>query len=112
MKCYSKLLRNVGELYLFEGEFYAFWKLPENRRYLPLKACLVLIVSGAAGNLIDRVVQGYVVDFLYFKLIDFPIFNVADCYVTVATAILLFLLMFYYSDEELEALSPRRKEQA
>ena len=71
-----------------------------------------MIVSGAAGNLIDRVVQGYVVDFLYFKLIDFPIFNVADCYVTVATAILLFLLMFYYSDEELEALSPRRKEQA
>ena len=37
--------------------------------------------------------------FFYFILIDFPIFNVADCYVTVATAILLILLMKVYSDE-------------
>ena len=66
--------------------------------------------AGAAGNLIDRVVQGYVVDFLYFILIDFPIFNVADCYVTVATAVLLILLMKVYSDEDLAVLWQKRKE--
>ena len=50
--------------------------------------------------MIDRMVNGYVVDFLYFSLIDFPIFNVADIYVTVATACLVILVLFYYKDEE------------
>ena len=38
--------------------------------------CLVLIAAGAVGNMIDRVSLNYVVDFFYFKLINFPIFNV------------------------------------
>ena len=37
-------------------------------------------MAGAFGNLIDRVFRGYVVDFFYFKWIDFPVFNVADIY--------------------------------
>ena len=41
-------------------------------------------------------------DFLYFKLIDFPVFNVADCYVTVATALLFVLILFVYKEDELE----------
>ena len=52
-----------------------------------------------------RMTQKYVVDFLYFKLIDFPIFNVADCYVVIATFSLILLFFFFYSDEELEFLS-------
>ncbi len=91
---------------------YVMAKLPAARRYLPLEMCLTVICAGAAGNLIDRVSQGYVVDFLYFKLIDFPIFNVADCYVTVATAALMILLLWYYKDEEFAMLHPRGKEQA
>ena len=71
---------------------------------------LGVLVAGGLGNLIDRVAQGYVVDFLYFILIDFPIFNVADCYVTVATAVLLILLMKVYSDEDLAVLWQKRKE--
>ena len=51
--------------------------------------------------------QGYVVDFLYFKLIDFPIFNVADCYVTIAAVCLILLVMFYYKDEDLACFSPK-----
>ena len=52
------------------------------KKYLPLRICAVLIVGGAFGNCIDRIRLNYVVDFFYFKLIDFPIFNVADilCY--------------------------------
>lgn len=91
---------------------YVMVKLPSNRRFVPLELCMTAIAAGAAGNLIDRVSQGYVVDFLYFKLIDFPIFNVADCYVTVATAILMVLFLWYYKDEEFEMLLPGRKEEA
>ena len=58
--------------------------------------------------MIDRALQGYVVDFLYFSLINFPIFNVADCYVTTGAFLLVFLLFFYYKEEELACFSPRR----
>ena len=52
--------------------------------------------------MIDRVRLNYVIDFLYFKLIDFPIFNVADIYVTVATFAIVLLILFYYKEEELD----------
>ena len=55
----------------------------------------VLIIAGGIGNLIDRTVSGYVVDFLYFRLIDFPIFNFADICVTGgAIAGIVYLLFF------------------
>ncbi|MFR8318828.1 MAG: signal peptidase II, partial [Catenibacillus sp.] len=41
-----------------------------------------------------------VVDFLYFKLIDFPIFNVADIYVTCSVILFAILFLFYYKDED------------
>lgn len=86
-------------------------KLPPERRYLPLFGCMVLLSSGAVGNMIDRAARGYVVDFFYFKLIDFPIFNVADCYVVVAAVLLVLLTGFFYKDDELENLLKREKEQ-
>jgi len=50
---------------------YALVKMPANRRYLPLTVCLNLLFAGAVGNMIDRVTNGFVVDFLYVSLIDF-----------------------------------------
>jgi len=81
---------------------FLFFRLPDNKRFLPMKICLVFIFSGALGNMIDRIFNGYVVDFLYFKLIHFPIFNVADIYVTVAVVIAMVLFLFYYREEEFE----------
>lgn len=88
---------------------WAVYRMPSGRRYLPLMCSLFLLVSGAVGNMIDRLTQKYVVDFLYFKLIDFPIFNVADCYVVTATFLLVILFFFFYSDDELEFLSFKSK---
>ena len=80
-------------------------RIPWRKRYAPLFFALVLLCSGAVGNVIDRAVRGFVVDFFYFRLIDFPIFNVADCYVVVSAALLLFLTGFWYREEELSFLS-------
>lgn len=102
----------VVALVVFSFVVYAMVKLPPSRRYVPMELCLTMIMAGAAGNLIDRVSQGYVVDFLYFSLIDFPIFNVADCYVTVGTALLLVLFLWFYTDEEFELLMPGSKGKA
>lgn len=76
--------------------------IPTYKKYRLLRFTLVLLAGGAFGNLIDRACLGYVIDFLYFVYINFPIFNVADCYVSVGTALLVILVMFYYKDEELD----------
>ncbi len=53
--------------------------------------CAVMIISGGLGNLIDRVLKGYVVDFIDLQFMDFAVFNFADILVTVGA----FALMFY-----------------
>ena len=79
------------------------------KKYNLMHVILVLVASGAIGNMIDRVVQDYVVDFIYFVLIDFPIFNVADIYVTCATVIFVIVVLFYYKEEDFAFLSVKQK---
>lgn len=87
---------------------YVLVKIPCQKKYTKLHITLVFIASGAVGNLIDRIRYDYVVDFLYFRLIDFPIFNVADIYVTLASIMLAVLLLFVYKDSDLEFLFRNR----
>lgn len=87
---------------------YFLVKTPVKKRYIPLLAVILLIMAGAVGNLIDRASQQFVVDFLYFSLIDFPIFNVADCYVTIGCFSVI-IMMFIYKDEELSDLYAIKK---
>lgn len=87
---------------------YLMVRMPYHKKYLPMEVCLFLIAAGAVGNMIDRMRLGYVIDFLYFKRINFPIFNVADCYVTVATGLVLILTLCYYKDEDLEVFYWKR----
>ena len=70
-----------------------YGRTPVEKRYLPLRICMIILTAGAIGNFIDRLTRGYVVDFFYFSLIDFPIFNVADIYVTVGVALFAILYL-------------------
>lgn len=84
-------------------------KMPLTKRYMPLHIVLILIASGALGNFIDRLLLGYVRDFIYFKLIDFPIFNVADIYVTISIFALAFMILFVYEEEDFDFLRLGKK---
>ena len=75
------------------------WEIKKQR---PLMIISVFVAAGAIGNLIDRVFLKYVIDFLYFELINFPVFNVADCYITISMFVLAALLIFYYKEEDFE----------
>lgn len=88
-----------------------YFRTPFEKRYRWFRIILTLLTAGAIGNLIDRLRLNYVVDFFYFELINFPIFNIADIYVTVGMALLFILILFYYKDEELEVLWPFQKKE-
>ena len=69
---------------------------------LPLRAALLLVLSGAVGNIIDRVCRGYVVDFFEFTFFDWPVFNVADIYVVAGVILMVLLIVFVLKDEDLD----------
>ena len=73
---------------------------------------LALVASGGLGNAIDRLAYGYVVDFINFTFIDFPVFNVADIGVTVGIALLMIslLLSIFVSDEASTAVDAGKGE--
>jgi len=92
---------------------WVFARIPQKKRFRFLDIILILFVSGAIGNFIDRVTHQYVIDFFYFKLINFPIFNVADIYVTVAAFAMVVVILFYYKEEDFEEIFPKKiKEKA
>lgn len=79
---------------------YFYSHIPFEKRYHLLRISIIVLSAGAIGNFIDRIVWHYVVDFLYFKLINFPVFNLADCYVCLAAVLILYCLLFKYKDED------------
>ena len=84
-------------------------KHPERKIFLLLQTDFTILIAGALGNLIDRVHNGYVIDFIKTDFIDFPVFNVADCYVTVSCILLFILLLFGIKEEELDELLKIKK---
>ena len=80
--------------------FYVYARIPRTGYYLPLTITSLIMVSGALGNFIDRVFRKYVVDFIYFSLIDFPVFNMADIYVVCSGILLVILVCFKYKNDE------------
>ena len=60
------------------------------------KVCLVLILSGAVGNFLDRIFRGYVVDFIDIYVFNYhwPAFNIADSCISIGFVILIFNILF------------------
>lgn len=94
----------VMGLLVFAAGVFLFLHMSKEARFLPLRLVGIFVMAGAWGNMLDRLRLSYVVDFFYFKLIDFPVFNVADIYVSVAVAVFALLIFFFYTDEDLQKL--------
>ena len=73
---------------------YELWK--NTMGFKPFERwCLVTIWAGGLGNMIDRVRLGYVVDMIEVEFIRFPVFNVADCYITCGCVLLIAHLILF-----------------
>ncbi len=94
----------VGIVFMAVIIFFLF-KLPEEKKFGITHVLMSMVIAGGVGNMIDRIRFDFVVDFISFVLINFPIFNVADCFVVVGTIILFILFMFVYKEKDLEFLN-------
>ena len=118
-------IRNTGTAWgLFQGQrvifliiaaiilvlsFYIMGNIVGQKRYIWAEISIILLVSGAIGNMIDRYNLGYVIDFLHFELIDFPVFNLADIFVVCSMILLIILIMFVYKDEDIDYILGKDK---
>lgn len=98
--------------FVFSGIFFFLYtKLPETRRFKPLRIISIFVIAGAIGNGYDRLFFKYVTDFISFDLIHFPVFNVADCYITVCMILMVILILFYYKDEDFDFLKKKKNDE-
>ena len=75
------------------------YKLKLERQNIFYYIILIFLFSGAIGNFIDRVKNKYVVDFIYFKPINFPVFNFADILITLSMIFLILLSIVTYKND-------------
>lgn len=117
------VIRDVFHLSYRGNTGIAFGMFPDNRFFLIILCLIILavigvviyktkpsnifekisygmIIGGAVGNLIDRFIYGFVIDFLDFTLIDFPVFNVADCFVVIGAILLCISVIFFDKKED------------
>ena len=87
--------------------FYLLIRIPKTPYYRPLMVIGAFLAAGALGNFIDRLSHGYVIDFIYFSLIDFPVFNLADIFVVCGGIALVLVVLFRYKDEDFEFILPK-----
>lgn len=91
--------------------FIAFHKKLRSERFL--RVGISILIGGIIGNFIDRLVLGYVRDFVYFKSIGFAIFNLADTALTVGCTMLVIWVLFMYKPEvkknNVKKVEPRGK---
>lgn len=89
---------NMTSLLVILTIFLLYYLITEIRKNMDSKlkvGSLILIVSGALGNLIDRLFRGYVIDFISFTLFgkEMAIFNLADIFITFGVILLMYIIM-------------------
>ena len=87
---------------------YVLFRTPAERKYNFFRIIIVTLMAGAIGNFIDRIANGYVHDFIYFKVIDFPVFNFADICVTLSMVALIFVILFGFKDNDFNFLKKQK----
>lgn len=87
----------IMTIIIFALGFWYFKKNPPEN--LLGKISLCLIAGGALGNFADRIIRGYVVDMIDVNLFDYPVFNVADCFVVIGAILMCIYILFFTKED-------------
>ena len=74
--------------------------------------CLTCVVAGGIGNAIDRVVRGFVIDYIEPTFVNFAVFNFADCLITVGAILLIIICIYEMIKENKNYLKDDKKEES
>ena len=107
----QKIFLVLITILIFAVLCWIYTRIPNEKHFRILQGLAIVVMAGAIGNFIDRIRLGYVIDFFYFELINFPIFNVADIYVTCAVIVFIIVFLFYYKDEDLDCIISFKKKE-
>lgn len=81
------------------------YRLPVEKKFVPANFLFALVIAGGIGNMIDRIKQSYVVDYLGFDFWrSYPIFNFADVCVVIGVVGLFIMFLFVYNEKDLDFL--------
>ncbi len=69
------------------------------QKHLLSKISISMIAGGALGNFIDRIFRGYVVDMIDVNFFNYPVFNVADCYIVIGAILMSIYVLFIYKED-------------
>lgn len=94
----------ISALFLCLMLFFLF-VLPANRKFYALNIWLTCILAGTCGNMIDRILYGFVADIIYITKISFPVFNLSDVFISLGTIFTVFLVLFRLKEKDFEFLN-------
>lgn len=80
--------------------YYFIKNYKKNNKFLNI--AIAFIIAGALGNFYDRLFNAYVVDFIEFAFVKFPVFNVADIFVTLGSGLLIIYMIFFDQGEKIK----------
>ena len=100
---YTFILIIISTIFIFLCSI-IYFRLCFISSYKLLKISLLLVISGAIGNLYDRIRYGYVIDFISFDFIKFPVFNISDIFITIGIILIIILIFFIYKKEDLSII--------
>ena len=95
---WGRLVLSIVSIMLMVGILWYYHRIPGEKRFWFVRIPLILIFAGGVGNLADRLTLGAVRDMLEFLFVNFPIFNLADVYVTVGAFSFCFVALFVVKD--------------
>ena len=84
---------------------FLFFAMPDDKKYNALHIWLSFILAGTIGNMADRIAYGYVIDMIYIKKFDFPVFNVSDIFISLGTIFTMIIVLFRLKEKDFEFLN-------
>ena len=94
----GRIFLTIASALLMAAILWYYNNIPEGKKYWLVRVPVILVFAGGLGNLIDRIALGHVRDMLEFLFIRFPIFNLADVFITTGTFSFVFFGLFVVKD--------------